>query len=239
MWSKWGKKMVDVIYEDNHILVCIKPQNIPSQADSSKDMDMLTMVKDYIKEKYNKPGNAYVGLVHRLDRPTGGVMVFAKTSKAASRLSKQIQTKEFQKKYFAIVCGRPKFETDTLVHYLKKDEKENIVKIVPSSEQGAKKAELIYKTLETYNQQLSLVDVSLLTGRSHQIRVQMASIKTPLFGDSKYGGDIVKNQKLSLWAYNLSFVHPTTNQKMTFTVCPPVDNLPWKYFDKQIKQICN
>lgn len=230
--------MVDVIYEDNHVLVCLKPQNIPTQADESKDPDMLNMVKNYIKEKYKKPGNVYVGLVHRLDRPTGGVMVFAKTSKCASRLSKQIQSKEFQKKYLTVVCGMPKYETDKLVHYLKKDTKENKVTIVPSSIDGAKRAELEYKVIENYNNQLSLVEVNLFTGRSHQIRVQMSSIKTPIFGDSKYGGDIVKNQKLSLWAYSLSFLHPVSNQKMTFTVCPPVDNLPWRYFEKTIKQIC-
>ena len=230
--------MVDVIYEDNHVLVCIKPQNIPSQADDSNDLDMLTMVKNYIKEKYNKPGNVYVGLVHRLDRPTGGIMVFAKTSKAAARLSEQIKTKDFQKRYLTVVCGKPKYNAENLVHYLKKDTKENKVKIVPSSEQDAKRAELNYKVLATYEEQLSLVDVELLTGRSHQIRVQMSSIKTPIFGDSKYGGDIIKGQKLSLWAYNLSFMHPTTKQKLNFTVCPPTDALPWRYFENTIKKHC-
>ena len=226
--------MVDIIYEDNHILVCIKPQNIPSQADSSKDDDMLSLVKNYIKQKYNKTGNVYVGLVHRLDRPTGGVMVFAKTSKAASRLSMQIKNGEFQKKYYACVIGQPRIKSNTLKNYLKKDEKTNIVQIVPQSLTGAKYAELDYQTLETYQKQISLVDVSLKTGRSHQIRVQLAYNGNPIFGDAKYSGDIVKNQNLSLWAYQLVFWHPISKEKMTFKVLPPLAKAPWKYFENTI-----
>lgn len=229
--------MVDVIYEDNHILVCIKPQNIPTQQDSSNDKDMLTMVKEYIKEKYDKKGNVFVGLVHRLDRPTGGVMVFAKTSKSANRLCEQIKTKDFSKKYLAIICGKPRIKSELLVNYLKKDERENKVQVVPMLTKDAKRAELLYNVVETKNN-LSLIDVNLYTGRSHQIRVQMANIKNPLYGDSKYGKMLNKGQKLALWAYYLSFIHPTTKQKLSFTVCPPTDDLPWKYFADEIKKIC-
>ncbi len=223
--------MVNILYEDNHVLVCIKPQNIPTQQDSSNDLDMLNIVKAYIKEKYHKQGNVYVGLVHRLDRPTGGVMVFAKTSKSAKRLSEQIKTKDFEKNYFAVLCGVPKNTRGTLVHYLKKNEKQNKAYITSKDDEGSKRAELDYNIIETYQDKLSLADVKLKTGRSHQIRVQMSSMKTPLFGDSKYGKN-VNNNNLALWAYKLSFVHPTTKQKLTFVAYPPLCDEPWKCFKK-------
>jgi 23S rRNA pseudouridine1911/1915/1917 synthase len=147
---------LNIIYEDNHIIVVIKPQNIPTQKDDSGDQDMLSVVKEYVKEKYNKPGNVYVGLVHRLDRPTGGLLVFAKTSKAASRLSEQIQNGEFDKRYLTVVVGAPNDKTKKLENYLKKDERTNVVKIVPRSEDGAKKAELVYNVLDTYNEYIEI-----------------------------------------------------------------------------------
>ena len=141
-------EQLDVIYEDNHLIVVIKPQNVPTMEDASKDLDLLSMVKAYIKEKYNKPGNVYVGLVHRLDRPTGGIMVFAKTSKAASRLSAQIQDGTMKKEYLTVLKGQLPLKTKKIVNYLKKDGESNTVKIVPMSEEGAKKAELIFEVLE-------------------------------------------------------------------------------------------
>lgn len=260
-------KEISVIYEDNHVIVVIKPQNIPTQADESGDEDMLSLVKEYIKIKYDKPGNVYVGLVHRLDRPTGGLLVFAKTSKAAARLSEQIKNGEFSKKYLTVVVGQPKDKTKKLEHFLKKDENTNTVKIVPQGETGAKKAELIYNVADVYSEYievpaqpkekrridqyeelinievpeirmekkithaLSLVEIELLTGRSHQIRVQMASLKTPVYGDAKYGE--MKEQmtsNLALWAYKLNFIHPTTKQLMSFKVLPNVENEPWAKF---------
>ena len=221
---------MEVVFEDNHVLVVIKPQNVPSQADESKDKDMLTLCKEYLKEKYNKPGEAYCGLVHRLDRPTGGLMVFAKTSKCAERLSKQIREGETQKEYLTVVVGKPKYETDYLINYLKKDEKNNVVTVVPQLETGAKKAELVYKVLDKTDK-LSLVKCNLLTGRSHQIRVQMKNINCPVFGDVKYGGDILKGWNLALWSYKLCFKHPITNQTLTFVCYPPEDEMPWKYFN--------
>ena len=225
--------MVNILYEDNHIIVVLKPQNIPSQADESKDLDILTMVKNYIKEKYNKPNNVYCGLVHRLDRPTGGIMVFAKTSKAASRLSQQIRDGSFEKKYFAVVLNNVRDKTARLENYLKKDNSENIVKVVPIGETGAKKAELLYRVLDTKKDDtkvLNLIEVKLFTGRSHQIRVQMSNIGNPICGDMKYGGDKYGKINLALYAVELKFIHPTTKQTMIFKVCPP-DELPWKFFD--------
>ncbi len=224
------KHELNVVYEDNHLLVVVKPQNVLSQQDSTNDEDMLSMCKEYIKNKSNKAGEAFVGLVHRLDRPTGGLMVFAKTSKAASRLSEQIKNGEFSKEYLTVVVGRPREVSAKLTHYLKKDEINNVVRVVPMLESGAKKCELIYKTLD-YNDKLSLLNVKLLTGRSHQIRVQMSTIGNPVFGDVKYKGDIVKGYNLALWAYKLVFIHPTTKQVLNFVCYPPEDEIPWNYFN--------
>ena len=220
--------MLDVVYEDNHVVVVLKPQNVPSQEDSSGDLDMLNMVKEYVKEKYNKPGNVFIGLVHRLDRPTGGLMAFARTSKAASRLTEEIQSGDFEKTYFAITCGIPREKQGRLTHYLKKDEKNNIVEIVPKLEKGAKEASLLYKVLETYGDKYALVEVNLLTGRSHQIRVQMAAIGCPLFGDVKYNGRAA-GKNLALWATKLEFLHPTTKDRLVFKSYPP-EMEPWKSF---------
>ena len=164
-----------VLFEDNHIIVVEKPPNVPSQSDKTGDVDMLSIVKEYIKEKYQKPGNVYLGLVHRLDRPVGGVMVFAKTSKAASRLSEQVREKTFKKKYLAVVDGKLDKEEGTLEDYLYKDERNNMSKVVSASKKGAKLAKLNYKVL-AYNEikNLSLLEIKLHTGRHHQIRVQLA-----------------------------------------------------------------
>lgn len=173
---------MQVVFEDNHIIVVVKPQNQPSQQDETGDLDLLTEVKQYVKEKYNKPGEAFIGLVHRLDRPTGGLMVFARNSKSADRLCKQMREGQFHKLYYAVVDGKVLHASQKLSHFLKKDEKNNIVKVCPALEEGAKKAELIYKTLDK-NEAHSLLQVQILTGRSHQIRVQLSSIGYPIFGD--------------------------------------------------------
>ena len=206
---------LNILYEDNHLMVVIKPVNILSQSDVTGDMDMLTMIKDYIKEKYHKPGNVYVGLVQRLDRVVGGVMVFAKTSKAASRLSEQIRLKEMDKKYLAIVHGSLK-EKDTYIDYL---EKKDDFKTIVTDQKHGQYAELSYQ-LREYNQQndLSLVEVSLKTGRHHQIRVQFSSRNHPLYGDNRYGND--GGKEIGLFAYRLSLIHPTLRKEMTFTYYP-------------------
>ncbi|MBP3431657.1 MAG: RluA family pseudouridine synthase [Clostridia bacterium] len=221
-----------ILYEDNQIVVAIKPQNVPTQADESGDGDMLSMVKAYVKEKYNKEGEAFIGLVHRLDRPTGGIMVFARNSKSAKRLTEQFKTHEVEKVYYAITNGVVKIKNQTLVNYVKKNEKENIVKIVPMGEQGAKKAELVYNVLDN-NGSESLLEVKILTGRSHQIRLQLSNIGFPLVGDVKYGKATGRTGRLGLWAGKLSFVHPTTKQRMTFLACPDESVQPWDKFNME------
>lgn len=224
-------KDLQILHEDNHILVVVKPFNIPVQADSSGDLDFLNILKGYLKEKYNKEGDAYLGLVHRLDRPTGGVMVFAKTTKAASRLSEAMRGGDIEKMYLAVVVGVPQEEKAVLVHYLKKNPITNNVHIVPSATTDAKRAELEYKLLEKVPGNVSLLSVSLYTGRSHQIRVQMKAIGCPVFGDVKYGGDIAKGYNLALFSARLAFLHPVTKERMIFIAYPPSGIEPWKRFD--------
>lgn len=221
--------MIKVIYEDNHLLVVEKPVNILSQGDDTNDKDMVNLLKDYIKKKYNKPGNVYIGLIHRLDRPVGGVMIFAKTSKAASRLSEQVRNKSFKKTYLAVVHGKIKSSSDTLRDFLYKNKKTNMVTVVKKNHTDAKEAELDYKVLD-FKENLSLVQVNLKTGRSHQIRVQFSSRKHPLYGDQRYGKEINKvGQQISLWSNKIEIYHPTTKEKMEFT-CHPPDKYPWNIF---------
>ncbi len=221
-----------ILYEDNHVLVAVKPQGVPSQSDVSGDDDMLGLLKSYVKDKYSKPGNVYLGLVHRLDRPTGGVMVFARTSKAAARLGEQIREGAFGKKYLAVLTARPGEKRARLVHYLMKDSSTNTVRVVPMTTDGAKKAVLDYNVLESREEEgIYLADVKLYTGRSHQIRVQMATIGCPIYGDVRYG----RNQPyghLALWSYDLSFMHPTTGKRMIFRVFPP-EEYPWNAFNME------
>ncbi len=223
---------LNILYEDNHIIVVLKPQNIPSCEDESKDRDMLTIIKDYIREKYDKKGNVYLGLVHRLDRPTGGVMVFAKSSKAAARLSEQMKAGDFEKRYYAVLCGVPKEERAILTHYLKKNAINNMVYVCPPLTEGAKFAELDYRVLETKGD-FCLADVRLHTGRSHQIRVQMNAIGCPVYGDMRYGGEKAKKGYLALWAYYLAFTHPVSQKRLVFRVQPPKDVAPWTAFNTE------
>ncbi len=218
-----GKMKINIIYEDNHLLVVEKPVNIPVQADSSNDLSLLDMLKVYIKEKYNKPGNVYLGLVHRLDRPVGGVMVFAKTSKSASRLSEQIRKNELKKIYHAVVIGKPK-QSDIFKDKLLKDTNKNIVKV----DKNGKDSELSYELID-YKDNMSLVKINLKTGRSHQIRVQFASRNYPLYGDQKYNKNAIVKEQIALYATSLSFKHPTTNEELTFT-CSLPKKFPWNFF---------
>ena len=223
-----------IIYEDNHIIVVEKKPNIPSQSDKTGDIDMLTLVKQYIKEKYNKPGNVYVGLVHRLDRPVGGLMVFAKTSKAASRLSNQVREKTIKKQYLAVVDGKFKENKGMLENYLYKDERNNISKVVDKNKKGAKLAKLDYEVLGYKpDKNLSLVKIDLHTGRHHQIRVQLSNFGHSIFGDQKYGTR-GKGKKIALWAYNLQIEHPVSKEKMNFKLLPENKGTwKWDIEDKQ------
>ena len=214
--------MINIIYEDNHLLVVEKKPNVLVQADNTNDLDLLTILKQYLKEKYNKPGNVYLGLVHRLDRPVGGVMVFAKTSKAASRLSEQIRKKEFEKKYYAVVCGKIP-EKGRFVDKLEKDSKRNFSFV---SEKG-KESSLTFERIKT-NGKYSLVSVSLETGRSHQIRVQFSSHGFPLYGDQKYNKKANLHEQIALFAYFLSFIHPVKKERVTFEVDIP-DIYPFNF----------
>lgn len=209
-----------ILYEDNHIIVVEKPPNVPSQADKTEDVDMLTIIKKYIKEKYNKPGNVYLGLIHRLDRPVGGVMVFAKTSKAAARLSDQVRNKIFKKEYLAIVDGKFKNQKGTLENYLLKNGKTNTSKVVNENTKNSKYAKLDYEVLK-YNEDiyLSLIKVLLHTGRHHQIRVQLSNINHSICGDQKYGTR-GRGKQIALWAYKLTIMHPITNEYITFIDLP-------------------
>lgn len=217
---------LNIIYEDNHIIVVEKPVNMLSQSDNTKDLDLQTALKMYIKEKYHKPGNVYIGLVHRLDRPTGGLMVFARTSKSASRLSEEIRNKSFKKSYLAVINGKTK-EKDTLEDYL---EKQGNISIISTKEKG-KYAKLNYELI-AYKDNLSLVKVNLETGRNHQIRLQFKSRNMPLYGDNKYNND--KNKNLGLYAYKLEFTHPTKKEKMVFINYPTYS--PFNKF-KNLSQI--
>ena len=209
-----------VIYEDNHIIVVEKTPNIPVQKDSSKDIDMLNLVKNYIKEKYNKPGNVYLGLVHRLDRPVGGVIVFAKTSKAASRLSNEVRENIFKKEYLAVVGGKFEKTKGILENYLYKDMKTNTSYVVDKNKKQAKLASLDYEVLKyDEKQDVSLLKINLHTGRHHQIRVQLSNIGHSIYGDQRYG-KIGKNKQIALWAYKLTFLHPTKKEKMEFVSIP-------------------
>ena len=219
-----------IIYEDNHIIVVEKIPNIPSQADKTGDVDMLSLIKNYIKEKYEKKGNVYLGLVHRLDRPVGGVMIFAKTSKAASRLSEQVRTKQFQKEYLVVVDGKFEKENNILEDYLLKNGQKNISKVVKEGTKNSKYAKLEYETLK-YNEEidLSLLKIKLHTGRHHQIRVQLSSRNHSIYGDQKYGSR-GRGKQIALWAYKLTIIHPISKKEMTF-ISVPEKNRTWKILE--------
>ena len=223
MLQKIKQMKINILYEDNHLLVVEKPINVPVQEDSSKDKDLLTMLKEYIKEEYNKPGNVYLGLVHRLDRPVSGIMVFAKTSKAASRLSNQVRENKFIKIYNAVVMNKID-DNGKLVDHLLKDTKNNIVKV----DKNGKLCILNYKRLD-FKDNMSLVEIKLETGRSHQIRVQMSHNGNPLYGDQKYNKNAKVGEQLALFAKRLEFDHPTTKEHLIFEL-PLPDREPFKKF---------
>lgn len=216
---------INVIYEDNHLLVVEKPINIPVCEDDSRDKDLLNMLKNYIKKKYNKPGNVYLGLVHRLDRPVGGVMVFAKTSKAASRLSSQVANHELKKTYITVVNGRVP-DKGEMVDYLVKDKNKNISYVTDKNK--GKEARLKFKRLG-YKNGCSLVEIYLETGRSHQIRVQFSSRGFPLVGDAKYNKNHDGKTSVALFAKRLEFKHPISKEILSFELDIP-DRYPFNLF---------
>jgi len=225
-----GKFEIPVLFEDNHLIIVVKPANLPTQGDSSGDLDLLTILKDYIHEKYNKPGNVFVGLVHRLDRPVGGVMEFAKTSKAASRLSEAFAKHTQDRQYFAVLQGEMT-SPRTLENELLKDSKTGNVRAVKPGTSGAKHAKLDTAPIASRDN-LTLTKVRLYTGRSHQIRVQHATAGFPLWGDARYGGG-KPGQQIALWAVHISFKHPTKDEQLTFTSAPP-NSGAWRSFADEI-----
>lgn len=222
--------MIEILYEDNYLIVCVKPVGVLSQPDLSGGEDMLTMLKTYMEEKNEK---AEIGLVHRLDRNVGGVMVFSKKDFITSKLSQAIQEREFQKEYYAVVHNCPEDKAGIYKDYLFKDSSKNKSFVVSRPRKGVKEASLEYKVLctsEIQTGRVSLVRILLHTGRTHQIRVQFSSRKMPLLGDGKYGGK--DNQcEIALWSYRLGFRHPIKKQDIEFSKEPP-ECYPWNLFDK-------
>lgn len=210
-----------ILYEDNHLLVVEKPVNVPVQADATGDDDLLSMCRRYIREAYQKPGEAFVALVHRLDRPVGGVMVFAKTSKAAARLTSQFKAHTAVKRYAAVVEGDPPPERQ-LVDWLQKDERTFSSAVVPEGTEGAKRAELRFARLAQSGGR-ALLDVALKTGRPHQIRVQLSHAGYPIVGDQRYNPTARPGAQIRLWAYALTLRHPTLSEEMTFFSLPQGD----------------
>ncbi len=220
---------IPILYEDNHILVVEKPPNIPVQEDSSRDPDVLTLLKGYIKEKYQKPGAVYLGLVHRLDRPVGGVMVFARTSKAAKRLTEQFAARQAKKRYVAIVEGEAPQQGQWKDWILKEGERGAAIAAMGTP--GAKEASLSFCRLAV-KQGLSLLDVALHTGRKHQIRLQLSSHGYPILHDQRYHPKAKPGNQICLWAYSLQLEHPTRKERMTFCSLPKGG--PWNGFATQI-----
>lgn len=210
--------MPNIVYEDNHVIVAVKPPNMLSQADRTGDTDILTCLKDYVKVRYNKPGRVYLGLVHRLDRPVGGLMVFARTSKAAARLSAQLQTHALGREYLCVTSTDAVKDSFTLIDYLVKDERLNKVTVCEADVRGAQEA-VLHGECIARRQGTALCAIRLETGRNHQIRVQMSNIGAPLWGDNRYGTGI-PGQQIALWGYKLSFEHPITREVMTFYDVP-------------------
>lgn len=222
-----SKNNLQVIYEDNHLIVVNKRAGDLVQGDKTGDKPLSEVVKSYIKDKYNKPGNVYLGVVHRLDRPTSGIVLFSKTSKALPRLNKLFAEKKTEKIYWAIVKERPPKAQDTLIHFLKRNPKQNKSYAHKHEVPESKKAILQYKVLKELDG-CFLLEIDLETGRHHQIRSQLSAIGCPIKGDLKYGFDRSNNDaSIHLHARSLSLIHPVQKKKITFTA-PLPDDLVWK-----------
>jgi 23S rRNA pseudouridine1911/1915/1917 synthase len=214
---------IDVLFEDNHIIAINKKPSQLVQGDKTNDVPLSEIVKKYIKLKHNKPGEVFIGVVHRIDRPVSGIVLFAKTSKALSRLNELFRTKNIQKTYWAVVKNAPKKTQDTLVNYLIKDEKTNKSRAFNEERKNALRSELSYKTIgKTDN--YYLLQVLPVTGRHHQIRVQLAHMGCPIKGDLKYGFDRSnKDASIHLHARKIEFIHPVKNEKIIIEATPPND----------------
>lgn len=224
---------MEIIYEDNHLIIVNKACSELVQGDKTGDESLIDKVKAYIKVKYNKPGEVFLGLVHRLDRPTSGLVIFARTSKALTRMNQLFKDKKVIKKYWAIVDQRPPKETDRLTHRLRKNEKQNKSYVLEGEKSGGKEASLTYKLLNS-SDKYHLLEIELHTGRHHQIRVQLGAIGCKIKGDLKYGfSRSNKDGGIHLHARYLEFEHPVRKEVVKFTVPVPEDNL-WQFFEKEI-----
>lgn len=224
---------IEVLYEDNHIIAVNKKPSDIVQGDKTGDTPLSDFVKQYIKEKYNKPGEVFVGTVHRIDRPVSGIVLFAKTSKALSRLNAMFQTKEIQKTYWAVVRNKPQNVSGNLVHYLKKNEAKNMSKGYEKETAGALRSELDYELICS-SDNYYLLEVKPHTGRHHQIRVQLAAIGCPIKGDLKYGFDRSnKDASIHLHARKIEFIHPV-KQVPVVIVAPPPNEVLWNEFEKRV-----
>ncbi|HKJ06584.1 MAG TPA: RNA pseudouridine synthase [Flavobacteriaceae bacterium] len=217
------KENLQVLFEDNHLLIVNKRAGDIVQGDKTGDTPLSEIAKAYIKDKYNKPGNVFLGVVHRLDRPTSGIVIFARTSKALERLNKMLRDKEIEKTYWAVVKNKPQKDSDTLIGYLKKNSKNNKSTSFSSEVKGSKKAILHYKTTKQLDHYF-LLEINLETGRHHQIRCQLAKIGSPIKGDLKYGFNRSnKDASIHLHAYRIDFMHPVKKTPISITAKPPND----------------
>lgn len=215
------KENLQILFEDNHIIIVNKRAGDITQGDKTGDKPLSDVVKEYIKDKYNKPGNVYLGVVHRLDRPTSGIIIFAKTSKSLERLNKMLRDKTIHKTYWAVVKNHPKKEKDTLINFLRKNPKNNKSTAYPKEIEGSKKAILHYTVLKKLDN-YSLIEVDLETGRHHQIRSQLSNIGSPIKGDLKYGFDRSnKDGSIHLHARRIQFTHPVTKEQVNITAPTP------------------
>jgi 23S rRNA pseudouridine1911/1915/1917 synthase len=225
-----------IVFEDNHLIVVNKLAGELVQGDFTGDEPLVELVRNYIKVKYNKPGNVFCGLVHRLDRPTSGMVIFTKTSKALTRMNKLFETRSLEKRYYAVVAERPPENVTRLEHWLRKDSTKNKSFVVKPETQNAKKAQLEYK-LAAVSQKYFLLEVNLMTGRHHQIRVQLAKEGNPIKGDLKYGYPRSNHDaSISLHAGKISFVHPITKEMINLTAACPGEDAIWRVFNSIITE---
>jgi 23S rRNA pseudouridine1911/1915/1917 synthase len=223
-----------IVFEDNHIIIINKLPSEIVQGDKTGDLALSEKVKNFIKLRDNKPGNVFCGVIHRLDRPVSGMVIFAKTSKGLSRFNELFRVKEIQKTYWAVVKNKPKEPEAHLVHYLLKNEKTNKSKAFTKPVEHALQAELIYKILSS-SDNYHLLEIKLLTGRHHQIRAQLAAIGCPIKGDLKYGFDRSnKDASIHLHSYKIEFLHPVKEEQVSLTALPLSDDPIWKYFVDQL-----
>ena len=227
------QETIDVLYEDNHLLIVNKPAGVLVQPDKKGDRALEEILKDYIKQKYNKPGEVFLGVCHRIDRPVSGVVVFARTSKALIRMNELFKGRDVHKTYWAVVENQPKETEGTLINWMKKDEQKNLSRAYDKEVPGSSRCELHYRLLGASDKYF-LLEVNPVTGRHHQIRVQLSKIGCSIKGDIKYGAKRTnKDGSIHLHAHKIEFVHPVKNEPLTITA-PVPDEVIWKFFEKQL-----